>query len=80
MATDISECSVAGLKSTGLTGGGRAEAGQGAGRAHGCSYTAKAGRSSAMVPGELARTVAPSGNEVRGFGIAVTTVTGMSGA
>jgi len=63
----------AAAQSTGL-----GEAGQGAGWALGCGNTAKAGRSSVKVPGELARTVAQSGTKVRGVGKAVTTVPGLA--
>jgi len=45
-----------------------------------CSNTAKAGRSSAKVSGELAGHVVPSGAEVSGVGRAVTTVPGLSRA
>ena len=79
MATDISAYSAARVKDAGFVWGGGAEAGQGAERAYSCSGTAKAGRSSANVFGELAEAVAPSGAEVRGVGRAVTAVPGLSG-
>ena len=73
VATDISACSVARVEGRRVRGGGggRADAGQGAERVRSCSNTAKAGRSSAKVSGELAGAVAPSGAEVRDVGRAV---------